>query len=134
MTWPTARNLSLPRSDLDRIGLFDERFRTTCEDQDLAQRARDVGIRFVYSTEIDCVHNDQTADLERYCSFQERGARDTVALCAKAPELHGGAPIVQVNGPISSEDGPRLALKKAVQARLGTFAPHLSSVQRHQGR
>ena len=41
-----------------------------------------VGIRFVYSTEIDCVHNDQTADLERYCSFQERGARDTVSLCA----------------------------------------------------
>jgi GT2 family glycosyltransferase len=123
MTWPTARNLSLPREDLDRIGLFDERFRTTCEDQDLAQRARENGIRFVYSTEIDCVHNDQTADLERYCSFQERGARDTVALCAKAPELHGGAPIVQVNGAISSEDGPRLALKKLGKLVLARAVP-----------
>ena len=123
MRWPTARNLSLPRSDLDRIGLFDERFRTTCEDQDLAQRARDVGIRFAYTTEIDCVHNDQTADLERYCSFQERGARDTVVLCAKAPELHGRAPIVQVNGPISSEDGPTLALKKACKLVLARSGP-----------
>jgi GT2 family glycosyltransferase len=123
MTWPTARNLSLPRADLDRIGLFDERFRTTCEDQDLAQRARDAGIRFVYSTEIDCIHNDQAADLERYCSFQERGARDTVALCAKAPELHGEAPIVQVNGPISPEDGPRLALKKLCKLVLARSLP-----------
>ena len=123
MRWPTARNLSLPRADLDRIGLFDERFRTTCEDQDLAKRARDVGIRFAYSTEIDCVHNDQTADLDRYCSFQERGARDTVALCAKAPELHGGAPIVRVNGPISSEDWPTLALKKACKLVLARWGP-----------
>jgi GT2 family glycosyltransferase len=118
MTWPTARNLSLPRADIQRIGLFDERFRTTCEDQDLAERARRVGIRFVYATEIDCLHNDQTADLARYCNFQERGARDTVALCAKTPELHGAAPITRVNGPISRTDGVPLVLKKMVKSML----------------
>jgi GT2 family glycosyltransferase len=118
MTWPTARNLSLPRADIERIGLFDERFRTTCEDQDLAERARGIGIRFVYATEIECLHNDQTADLARYCNFQERGARDTVALCAKTPELHGAAPIARVNGPISRTDGIQLALKKMLKKLL----------------
>jgi GT2 family glycosyltransferase len=118
MAWPTARNLSLPRADIERIGLFDERFRTTCEDQDLAQRARRLGIRFVYATEIDCVHNDQTADLGRYCNFQERGARDTVALCEKSPELHGGADIIRVNGPISRADGIPLTLKKLAKSVL----------------
>ena len=117
MTWPTARNLSLPRADIERIGLFDERFRTTCEDQDLAERARRIGIRFVYAAEIDCVHNDQTADLARYCNFQERGARDTVALCDKSPELHGGAEIIRVNGPISRTDGVRACAEEARQIR-----------------
>ena len=124
MTWPTARNLSLPRADLERIGLFDERFRTTCEDQDLAQRARMIGIRFVYATEIDCVHNDQTADLARYCNFQERGASDTVALCAKTPELHGAAPIARVNGQVSRADGVQLALKKVVKSLLVRTCPN----------
>ena len=123
MAWPTARNLSLPRADLERVGLFDERFWTCCEDQDLAERARRAGIRFVYSTEIDCVHNDQAADLERYCSFQERGARDTVALCAKFPDLFGSSEMISVNGPISRADGLRLASKKLAKLILARPAP-----------
>ena len=118
MTWPTARNLSLPRADIERIGLFDERFRTTCEDQDLAERARRIGIRFAYATEIDCVHNDQAADLVRYCRFQERGARDTVALCGKTPGVHGDAEIIRVNGPISRTDGTGLLLKKLTKSAV----------------
>src|SRR5215471_18573985 len=39
MSWPTARNLSLPAADLRRTGVFDEQFRTSCEDQDLAHEA-----------------------------------------------------------------------------------------------
>ena len=124
MAWPTARNLSLPRADIERIGLFDERFRTTCEDQDLAQRARRIGIRFVYATEIDCVHNDQTADLARYCNFQERGASDTVACVRRSPELHGAAPIARVNGQVSRADGVQLALKKLVKSLLVRTCPN----------
>jgi hypothetical protein len=30
MTVPTARNMSLPRWDLERTGLFDEQFRSAC--------------------------------------------------------------------------------------------------------
>jgi GT2 family glycosyltransferase len=118
MKWPTARNLSIPRSDLYRVGLFDERFRTTCEDQDLAHRAAEAGIRFLYSDAIECVHNDQAADLRRYCVFQERGAADTVLLCRKYPEIHGGAPIARENGPLSRYDRPGLAAKKVAKTAL----------------
>jgi glycosyltransferase involved in cell wall biosynthesis len=123
MTWPTARNLSLPRSDLDQIGLFDERFRTTCEDQDLAQRARQVGIHFVYSEEIDCIHNDHVADLARYSDFQKRGARDGPLLCAKYPFLHGRSSLARENGRIRRSDGPRLVAKKSGKLVCSTPVP-----------
>jgi glycosyltransferase involved in cell wall biosynthesis len=119
MRMPTARNLSLPRSDLDRIGLFDEQFRVTCEDQDLAKRAGDVGVTFIYTDAVECVHNDQAADLRRYGRFQQRGARDTVRLVRKYPELHGNAPIVHVNGPIRRSDAPATIAKKLVKRLLG---------------
>ena len=115
---PTARNLSLRRADLDRTGLFDEQFRITCEDQDLAERALAVGIRFLYVGEIDCVHNDHAADLRRYCNFQEQGATDGVRLCRKYPDLHGGAPIVALNGPVSRSDRPAIMIKKLVKLAL----------------
>jgi GT2 family glycosyltransferase len=120
MTWPTARNLSLPRVDLERIGLFDERFRTCCEDQDLAERARATGTRFLYDAQLDCIHNDQSGDLDRYCAFQERGARDTPLLCAKYPEVHGRSSLAIENGPASPRDSVRLRCKKAVKALFAT--------------
>ena len=115
---PTARNLSLPRADVARVGMFDERFLVTCEDQDLAQRASALGIRFLHDAGIRCVHNDQAADLRRYCRFQERGTVDTVRLCRKYPALHGGAPVAVANGRLRRSDGPRLIAKKLAKSLL----------------
>lgn len=115
---PTARNLSLPRVDLQRVGLFDEQFRVTCEDQDLGQRAAAAGIRFLYNEEISCIHNDHAADLRRYCRFQERGATDTVRLCHKHPEVHGRAAVVRANGPVSRADPAWLVVKKLAKSAL----------------
>ena len=120
MTVPTARNLSLPRADLERVGLFDERFRVTCEDQDLAQRAAECGISFIFNAALECVHNDQTAELGRYLRFQQRGARDTARLCLKYPETHGRSPIATRNGYIRRSDGRRLILRKLVKRVLAT--------------
>ena len=88
--WPTARNLSLPHADFLAAGPFDERFRSTCEDQDLAIRARARGIRFLYDASIDCLHNDQAGDLVRCCRAQRRGTHDTVLFCAKHAAEHAG--------------------------------------------
>jgi GT2 family glycosyltransferase len=126
LEWPTARNLSLPRADLDRIGLFDEQFRNACEDQDLALRARwEIGVRFLLSEQITCVHNDQAADLARYCRAQERGAHDTALFCRKYRDWyaeHGVVPIMTLNAPLSLGDGPRLALMKLLKMLLGLRA------------
>jgi glycosyltransferase involved in cell wall biosynthesis len=118
MTVPTARNLSLPRADIQRVGLFDERFRVTCEDQDLATRAASLGITFIYNAALECIHNDQAADLRRYCRFQERGAVDTARLCDKYPELHARAPIVAVNCYLGRGDSLALAGRKLLKRLL----------------
>lgn len=118
MTAPTARNMSLPRLDLDRTGLFDERFRNACEDQDLAHRARDTGIGFLYNEAISCVHDDQVADLARFCRQQRRMAHDGVLFCAKRPDVHGDFAVLRANRPISQGDGLALRAKKAVKGGL----------------
>lgn len=120
MTTPTARNLSLRRSDLDRTGLFDERFRVTCEDLDLAERAREHGIRFMYNTALECVHNDQAAELKRYCLFQQRGAQDGVRLSEKYPGVHDDSQIAHVNGYIARGDGAGLTARKLAKSVLST--------------
>jgi GT2 family glycosyltransferase len=122
LNWPTARNLSLPREDLDKTGLFDEKFRVTCEDQDLAHRARQVGIEFLYNEEITCLHNDQASDLARYCRFQRRGAHDTARLCAKYPDFHGGSPLIFANGYLTLRESPVLWAKKLAKRFLSTGA------------
>ena len=117
---PTARNLSLPRADFEAVGPFDERFRSTCEDQDLAERARAQGIRFLYDESIDCLHNDQAGDLLRCCRAQRRGTHDTALFCAKHPERHGRSPFARANGPWSPADGVSLSLRKAAKTLLSS--------------
>jgi GT2 family glycosyltransferase len=118
MSVPTARNLSLPREHLESIGVFDEQFRVTCEDQDLAERAKLHGVRFIYNGALECIHNDMAADLARYCRFQERGARDTVRFCGKYPEIHGDAAVLRLNEHIGRGDGVPLTARKLLKSLL----------------
>lgn len=129
MGCPTARNLSVRREDLERTGLFDEQFRNSCEDQDLAHRASETGIRFLYNAEITCLHNDQSGELKRYCNAQRRGAHDTVFFCAKYPAIHGEASIAKINGLITVNDGPALVVKKVVKSALAT-GPIVALIER----
>jgi GT2 family glycosyltransferase len=122
LSWPTARNLSLRREDLKKTGLFDERFRVACEDQDLTHRARDAGIRFLYNARITCVHNDQVGDLRRYCLAQRPRTRDTVLFCAKYPAIHGNAMVARLNGYVSWRDGPTIVARKLVKLLLSKDA------------
>ena len=121
ISWPTARNLSLPRADLERTGLFDEQFRMSCEDQDLAHHARAVGIRFLYNAAITCLHNDQVGNLGRFCRAQVPRMRDTVLFCSKRKE-HGNAPVAVLNGYPSLRDGPVLLARKMLKSLLA-FPP-----------
>ncbi|HSO74609.1 MAG TPA: glycosyltransferase family 2 protein [Blastocatellia bacterium] len=128
MTWPTARNLSLPRADLDRTGLFDEQFRSSCEDQDLAHRARDFGIRFLYNASITSLHNDQAGDRKRCCKQQQRFAEQTVSFCEKYPAIHGDSELARKNGFITKGDSLMLIASKAAKWTLSR-GPLRSSVE-----
>jgi GT2 family glycosyltransferase len=128
MTVPTARNLSMSRASLERVGPFDERFRVTCEDQDLAERATRQGIRFVYDAGLECLHNDQSAELRRYCRFQRLGARDTARLCDKYPEIHARGAVARANAYVLRDDGPRLAARKLLKQGL-SVAPVLNLLE-----
>jgi GT2 family glycosyltransferase len=112
---PTARNLSLPRADLEKTGGFDERFRASCEDQDLAHRARLAGIRFLCNESITSLHNDQAGDLVRCCRGQRRGTHDTALFCAKYPEVHGNSPFHRAHGYLTRQDGARVAVVKLLR-------------------
>lgn len=122
---PTARNLSFPRADLERIGLFDDQFRFACEDVDLAERARAAGIRFIYNEAIRSLHNDQLGDWGRFCRAQIPRTRDTVRYYFKHQgyyEVHGDPPIARLNAPLRLQDGPSLITRKLLK-RLLASAP-----------
>lgn len=122
LSYPTARNLSMRRADLEQIGVFDEQFRNACEDWDLAIRAqRALGTRFLYHEGITCLHNDQAGDLLRYCRAQQRGAHDTVLFCHKYRDWYrenGDAAIMRLNAPPSLADGPHLLTVKLLKAAI----------------
>lgn len=116
--WPTARNLSLPRADFDFAGPFDVRFRSTCQNQDLALRAKDLGVRFLYNEAIASMHNDQTEDLRGFCRTKRQATHDTALFCAKYPEMNREVPLMRECGPRRRSDGRRLALRKSIKAAL----------------
>jgi glycosyltransferase involved in cell wall biosynthesis len=128
MSWPTARNLSLPRADLYKTGLFDEQFRLVCEDQDLTHEAWRFGIRFLYNSNITCLHNEQVLELARYCRSQIGKASDTMRFVLKRGGGHLRSPIVILNGPISRSDSAGVVIKKLAKSVLST-PPALRSLE-----
>ena len=89
-----------------------------CEDQDLAHEAMKYGIGFLYNGNITSLHNEQVLEFSRYCRSQTRKAIDTVLFCSKWPEFHAKAPVVRLNGPITSSDGTKVVLKKRIKSFL----------------
>jgi GT2 family glycosyltransferase len=136
LSWPTARNLSLPRADLDKTGLFDEQFRLVCEDQDLTHEAWRFGIKFLYNSEITCLHNEQVLELGRFCRSQIGKADDTLRFILKRGGDHLSAPVVLLNGPVSKSDGAATVIKKlaksflAIPAVLGLIEALISLAER----
>ncbi len=118
----TAANLSLPAKDFERLGGFDQRFSiASCEDWDLARRARETGIRVVYQPRIVVVHDDWAISMERFCERQRLYSISDVLLFRKYREASPRAALVRDNGPIYwRRDHPRLAFKKALKQVLAS--------------
>lgn len=117
-----AGNLSIRRELFLSLEGFDDRFPVGAEDQDLAWRARKAGCTLVYDYAIRVIHNDQHADFEALCRRQERSATGVVYFVRK----HGDAPrtpMVELNGPPSPSDRPRILLRKVSRSLLSRSIP-----------
>lgn len=118
----TAANLALPAADFVRLGGFDESFSiASCEDWDLAWRARAAGIRVLYDPCNVAVHNDWAVSLDQFCERQRLYSISDVLLWRKCGEQSPRARLVRENAPVRwTGDPPRLILKKMVKRLLAT--------------
>jgi len=102
----TAANLSLPGADFRTLHGFDERFEiASCEDADLALRARGSGIRLRYVPGIVGTHLDWADTLERFCERQRLYSISDVVMFQKHGDASPRATLVRENAPAPHASG-----------------------------
>jgi len=118
----TAANLSLPISDFNRLGAFDEKFTiASSEDWDLGIRAREMGIKVLYHPGITVVHNDWAVSLEKFCERQMLYSVSDVLLWQKYGRKSPRFELIRQNAAINwKEDSLLLATKKIFKYLLAT--------------
>jgi len=114
-------NWAMRRDQFFIAGGFDESYSiASCEDAELALRARKSGFKTMFNADSRVVHNDWAIDLKTFLRRQETYSISTVLLWTKYGEESFQLDVVTQNGPINIEkDGFGLALKKSVK---GVFA------------
>lgn len=116
-----ACDLSVPRSDFEALGGFDDAFpHAGAEDQDLSLRARRAGMRLVRNRAIQPQHAEDIVTLEKFAWREERGAETVVVLARRFPEAVGRFP---ENGPVARGDSAALVAKKLAKSALDRRAP-----------
>jgi GT2 family glycosyltransferase len=118
----SAANLSVPRSDFESLGGFDEDFAiASCEDAELGHRARARGLRIVYDPDNVVVHNDWAVTLGRFCERQRLYSISDVLLYSKYGESSPRAALIRSMGPYDpGRDTFAAAARKASRAILGS--------------
>ncbi len=86
-----APNLSVRRSTLERVGLFDEKLPYGYQDTDLGIRLVEAGVRIVYNRDAVGYHNHRV-DLDSYSRRQEKVAGGAIRVSEKHPHHEGELP------------------------------------------
>ncbi len=86
-----APNLSIRRSTLERVGLFDEKLPYGYQDTDLGIRLVDAGVRIVYNQDAVGYHNHRV-DLDSYSRRQEKVAGGAIRVSEKHPHHEAELP------------------------------------------
>jgi GT2 family glycosyltransferase len=122
-------NLSIRKSDFEKLGGFDERFPYAgCEDQDFTMRARTSGIRLIIDESNVCFHNEKDrADRHKWMMRQYTGVQGYALLAERFPERKQW-PIYTENKPISSGDTLKVIVKKILK-RVLSFSVSLAIVE-----
>jgi len=116
----TGQNWAMRRDQFFTAGGFDESYSiASCEDAELALRARKSGFKTMFNADSKVVHNDWAIDLKTFLRRQETYSISTVLLWTKYGEESFQLDLVTQNGPINLErDGFGLALKKSAKRVL----------------
>lgn len=121
--WLAGNNFSLPRSDWERLGGFDERFPgASVEDYDLAVRAWDAGIKILFCPSIVAIHNDWAGfSIEDYCLRQRLYSQSEPLFWKKYGDRHVRINMVRQNLPPDwRRDNLALLAKKLIKKVLAT--------------
>lgn len=108
-------NWAMRRDEFFAAGAFDEGYSiASCEDAELALRARKKGFRTMFNPQSIVVHNDWAIDLDAFCRRQEMYSISTVLLWQKYGEKSFQLEIVKENAPVDlKNDSAKLIAKKA---------------------
>jgi GT2 family glycosyltransferase len=107
-------NWAMMREEFFAAGGFDEGYSiASCEDAELALRARKKGFRTMFNPKSVVVHNDWAIDLESFCKRQELYSISTVLLWRKYGENSFQIEVVKQNAPVDwKKDSLRMIGKK----------------------
>ncbi|MCI0389842.1 MAG: galactosyltransferase-related protein, partial [Acidobacteria bacterium] len=119
--WLLGSNVSLPKSDWERLGGFDERFPgASVEDYDFAVRAWDAGIKILFRPSISAIHNDWAGfSIGDYCRRQRLYSQAEPLFWKKYGDRHVRMNMVRQNLPPDwRRDNPSLLAKKLIKNAL----------------
>lgn len=113
----TGQNWAMRREEFFATGGFDEGYPiASCEDAELALRARERGFRTMFNPMSVVVHNDWAIDIETFCKRQELYSIPSVLLWTKYGDRSMQLSLVQENGPLRwGKDPAGRILKKLIK-------------------
>jgi glycosyltransferase involved in cell wall biosynthesis len=131
--------VSIERSDLLRVGLFDETFSSYGgEDEELGFRLFSSGIRIVFGAEANMWDADRLLSLEGECSkYRSYGERSGARLFAKCPDYRKYSAFSRLESINAHDDGAGGVIKKmlfrsVVLPRLARYLQKALSILDHR--
>lgn len=119
----TGQNVSMPRSDFEKLGGFDENFLTCGEDQELLMRGqKQLGNKALLVPGILVVHDDWAGWTFRdFCERQSKYANTEYLFWKKYGDEHPRLKLVEENLPVDwRHDSTRLKFRKIIKQILAT--------------
>ncbi|MDQ3687362.1 MAG: glycosyltransferase [Acidobacteriota bacterium] len=118
----TGQNWAMRKDEFLIAGGFDDSYSiASCEDAELALRAREKGFRTMFNPKSVVVHNDWATTLDSFCRRQELYSISSVLLWKKYGESSFQIGVVKENSPVDwKNDSLRLIGKKIVKSVLAS--------------
>ncbi len=120
----TGQNWAMRRDEFFSAGGFDEGYAiASCEDAELALRARQKGFRTMFNPQSVVVHNDWATDIDSFCRRQELYSISSVLLWKKYGENSFQKEIVKENSPVDPRNDSLKTIGKKITKSVFASLP-----------